>query len=45
MQEFLQVQCANYGLVLLPSSSVDVYFASSLTTFRPGPSLRQVFCS
>ena len=27
MQEFMQVQGASYGLVLLPSSSIDVTFA------------------
>ena len=27
MQVFMQVQGASYGLVLLPSFSVDVYFA------------------
>ena len=43
MQEFMQVQGASYGLELLPSSSVDVYFAcfidDVLVRFEPSSGL------
>ena len=43
MQEFTQDQGASYGLGLLHSFCVDVYFACFIEDVSPGPSLRQSY--